>query len=127
MIVSSHETLEVSPNVNLEYNEIPSINAYNTDSIIGTAKLFFGATIEPTHIKAIALHRLAKKRIKIYHILELLQMAIGENPMPYKAKKERVKQFFRGIMKKQLPKTMSKKTFKIADISEKPPDTDTAY
>ena len=78
-----------------------------------------------THMTSMKLY--FKKRMKVYHILELLQIAIGENPIPYKAKKERAKQFFRGIMKKQLPKTMSKKTFKIANISEKPPDTDTAY
>jgi len=68
-----------------------------------------------------------KKRIKVYHIIELLQMAIGEKPMTYKAKKKRAKHFFWGIMKKQLPKTFSKKTFKIAGISETPPDLDTAY
>jgi Fe-S oxidoreductase len=68
-----------------------------------------------------------KKKIKVYHIIELLQMAIGEKPMSNKAKNKRAKHFFWGIMKNQLPKTISKKTFKIADISEIPPDLDTAY
>ena len=68
-----------------------------------------------------------KKKMNVYHIIELLQMAIGEKPMSNKAKKKRAKHFFWGIMKKQLPKTFSKKTFKIAEVSEFPPDLDTAY
>ena len=68
-----------------------------------------------------------KKRMKVFHIIELLQMAIGETPMSHKAKKKRAKDFFRGIMKKQLPKTLSRKTFKIAEISENPPDLEIAY
>ncbi len=68
-----------------------------------------------------------KKKIKVYHIIELLQMAIGEKPMSNKTKNKRAKHFFWGIIKNQLPKTISKKTFKIADISEIPPDLDTAY
>ncbi len=62
-----------------------------------------------------------KKYMKIYHILELLQMAMGETPMPYKAKKKRAGLFFWGIMKKQMPKIRSKKTFKIAALPEDPP------
>ena len=62
-----------------------------------------------------------KKYMKIYHILELLQMAMGETPMTYKAKKKRASLFFWGIMKKQMPKILSKKTFKIADLPEDPP------
>ena len=68
-----------------------------------------------------------KKKVKVYHIIELLQMAIGEKPMSNKAKKKRAKQFFWGIIKKQLPKTTSQKTFKIGDVSEFPPDYETAY
>ena len=62
-----------------------------------------------------------KKYMKVYHILELLQMSIGETPMSYKAKKRRARLFFWGIMKKQMPKIRSKKTFKIAKLPEDPP------
>lgn len=78
-----------------------------------------------THMTSMNLY--FKKRMKVYHIIELLQMAIGEKPMSYKAKKRRAKHFFWGIIKKQIPKTLSNKTFKIEDISETPPDIDTAY
>jgi Fe-S oxidoreductase len=61
------------------------------------------------------------KKVKIYHIIELLKMAIGEEPMSYKDKKRRAKHFFFGIVKKQFPKIASKKTFKINDIPEDPP------
>jgi hypothetical protein len=61
------------------------------------------------------------RKMKVYHIIELLQMAIGEKPMSRKAKRKRAKHFFWGIMKKQMPKALSRKTFKIADIPENPP------
>ncbi|MEJ2279455.1 MAG: heterodisulfide reductase-related iron-sulfur binding cluster, partial [Candidatus Lokiarchaeota archaeon] len=35
--------------------------------------------------------KLSLSNMKVYHILELIQMAIGENPMPYKTKEERAK------------------------------------
>ncbi|GAI69532.1 unnamed protein product [marine sediment metagenome] len=54
-------------------------------------------------------------------------MACGEKPMSNKAKKKRAKHFFWGIMKKQLPKLPSKKTFKIADLPEDPPPYSEAY
>ncbi|MFX0071333.1 MAG: (Fe-S)-binding protein [Candidatus Hermodarchaeota archaeon] len=61
------------------------------------------------------------KKVKIYHILELLQIAIGEEPMTYKDKKKRAKDFFLGIVRKQFPMVTSKKTFKITEIPEDPP------
>ncbi len=62
------------------------------------------------------------KKIKIYHIIELLQMAIEEKPsLTKKAKKKRAKHFFWGTMRKQVPLIPSKKTFKLADIPEDPP------
>lgn len=62
------------------------------------------------------------KKIKIYHIIELLQMAMGEKPsLTEKAKKERARNFFWGTMKKQVPKLFSKKTFNLEDIPEDPP------
>jgi len=61
-----------------------------------------------------------KKRMKVYHIIELLQMAIGEKPISNKIKKKRTKHFFWGIMRKQFPKVLSKKTFKIVEILEDP-------
>ena len=48
-------------------------------------------------------------------------MAIGEKPMSRNAKRKRAKHFFWGIMRKQMLKVPSKKTFKIADIPEIPP------
>jgi Fe-S oxidoreductase len=62
------------------------------------------------------------KKLKVYHIIELLQMAMGETPgLSNKAKKKRAKHFFWGTMKKQVPKIPSKKTFKLAKIPEDPP------
>jgi hypothetical protein len=62
------------------------------------------------------------KKIKIYHLIELLQMAIGENPsLTEKAKKKRGKHFFWGVIRKQFPIALSKKTIKIAEIPEEPP------
>jgi len=65
--------------------------------------------------------RLYMRKMRVFHIIELLQMAIGEKPMSRKTKRKRAKHFFWGIMKKQMPKALSKKTFKIADIPEDPP------
>ncbi len=63
------------------------------------------------------------RKIKVYHIIELIQMAIGEKPsLSTKAKKKRASNFFWGTMKKQVPKILSKKTFKIEKISEDPPE-----
>jgi hypothetical protein len=62
------------------------------------------------------------KKIKIYHLIELLQMAIGEIPvLTKKAKKKRGKHFFWGVVQKQFPIALSRKTFKIAEIPEEPP------
>ena len=63
----------------------------------------------------------------MYHIIELLQMAMGEKPMSNKEKKKRAKHFFWGIVKKQFPKLPSKKTFKIANLPEDPPPYSEAY
>jgi Fe-S oxidoreductase len=72
--------------------------------------------------------KLYPKRLKIYHIIELLQMVIGEKPsLTRKAKRKRAKHFFWGIIKKQVPKIPSKKTFRIADIPEDPPDYNEAW
>ncbi|MHA1670006.1 MAG: (Fe-S)-binding protein [Promethearchaeota archaeon] len=68
-----------------------------------------------------------KKKVKLYHLIELIQMAIGEKPMPYKEKKKRAKHFFWGIMKKQMPKVISPKKFKLENITENPPEYDIAY
>lgn len=66
--------------------------------------------------------KLYLKKIKVYHIIELLQMALEEKPsLTKKMKKKRAKHFFWGTMKKQVPRIFSKKTFKIADIPEIPP------
>jgi len=68
------------------------------------------------------------KKMKIYHIIELIQMAMGEKPvLTNKAKKERGKHFFWGAIKHQLPKLYSKKTFKLEDIPENPPDYKEAW
>jgi Fe-S oxidoreductase len=62
------------------------------------------------------------KKMRVYHIIELLQMAIGESPSLTKsAKKKRAKHFFWGTMKKQVPIIVSKSTFRLAEIPEEPP------
>lgn len=72
--------------------------------------------------------KLYLKKIKIYHIIELLQIALGEKPsLTKKLKKKRAKHFFWGTMRKQVPKIFSKKTFKIADIPEIPPEHGEAW
>jgi len=66
--------------------------------------------------------KLYVKKLKVYHIIELLQIAIGEKPsLTKKIKKKRAKHFFWGTIWKQIPKIFSKKTFKLADIPEDPP------
>lgn len=68
------------------------------------------------------------KKMKIYHINELIQKAMGEPAsLTESAKKERANNFFWGIMKKQMPKVLSGKKFKIADIPEDPPPYGEAY
>jgi Fe-S oxidoreductase len=63
------------------------------------------------------------RKLKVYHIIELIQMALGEKPsLTEKSKKERGKHFFWGAIKHQLPKLYSQKTFKLEEISENPPD-----
>jgi hypothetical protein len=62
------------------------------------------------------------KKIKVYHIIELIQMAMGEEPvLNQKDKKKRASKFFWGTMLKQVPKLLSSKTFNLADITEDPP------
>ncbi|MHA1724129.1 MAG: (Fe-S)-binding protein [Promethearchaeota archaeon] len=68
------------------------------------------------------------KKMKIFHINELIQKAMGEEPsLTEKAKKQRASHFFWGIIKKQMPKLLSLKKIKIADIPEDPPSYDIAY
>lgn len=50
-------------------------------------------------------------KMPVYHILEILQMAIGEEPL--KREKQRAKTFLRGVIIHQLPKVFSKKKYKI--------------
>jgi len=61
-----------------------------------------------------------KKRMKIFHIIELLQIAIGEKPISKKIKKKRANHFFWGIIRKQFPKLLSKRTFKIVEVPKDP-------
>ncbi|MBD3197081.1 MAG: hypothetical protein GF317_18650 [Candidatus Lokiarchaeota archaeon] len=63
-----------------------------------------------------------RKNMKVFHIIELIQKAIGEEPsLTEKTKNKRATSFFWGIMKKQMPKLLSRKNFRIADIPEDPP------
>ncbi len=48
-------------------------------------------------------------RMPIYHLLELLQMAIGETPA--RRNKERARLTFKGVLANQFPKVLSKKRF----------------
>ena len=61
-----------------------------------------------------------KRRMKIYHIIELVQMAIGEESQTTKIKRKRARHFFWGIVRKQFPKLVSKKRFKIDKIQVDP-------
>ncbi|MFX1534378.1 MAG: (Fe-S)-binding protein [Promethearchaeota archaeon] len=54
----------------------------------------------------------------IYHLIELLQLAIGEEPQ--RLIKKTARNTFWGIIRNQLPKLYSKKTFKLPPISEDP-------
>ncbi|MFW9929813.1 MAG: heterodisulfide reductase-related iron-sulfur binding cluster, partial [Candidatus Thorarchaeota archaeon] len=68
------------------------------------------------------------KKLKVFHIIELIQMAMGEKPsLTEKSKKERGKHFFWGAIKHQLPKLYSQKTFLLKKISENPPDYKRAW
>ncbi|MFX0098415.1 MAG: (Fe-S)-binding protein [Candidatus Hodarchaeota archaeon] len=67
------------------------------------------------------------KKIKIFHIIELLQQALGEESLGEDLKKKRSRVFFSGIAKKQFPKVLSRKTFKIAEIPETPLDYGDSY
>jgi Fe-S oxidoreductase len=68
------------------------------------------------------------KKLKVYHIIELIQIAMGEKPsLTEKSKKERGKHFFWGAIKHQLPKLYSRKNFQIEKISENPPDYKKAW
>lgn len=58
--------------------------------------------------------------LPIYHIVELIQLAIGETPK--RLVKHTASNLFWGVMKKQLPKSPSKRTFKLPPIPEDPPD-----
>ena len=72
--------------------------------------------------------KLYPRRLRVYHIIELLQMAIGEIPsLTKKAKRKRAKYFFWGTLWKQVPKIFSKKKFKIAEIPEDPPNYGDAW
>jgi len=53
----------------------------------------------------------------VYHIFELVQMAIGEKPL--RRQDERGKTFLMGTIKNQIPKMLSKKRYKLGDISIK--------
>ena len=75
-----------------------------------------------------AYKKLYFRKIKTYHIIELLQMAMEEKPsLSKKAKRKRAKHFFWGGVWKHVPKIPSKKTFKIAKIPENPPNYDEAW
>jgi Fe-S oxidoreductase len=50
-------------------------------------------------------------RMPIYHIIELLQMAVGERPE--RRNKQRARTLFMGVVKNQFPKVLSKKRFRI--------------
>ena len=68
------------------------------------------------------------KKLRVYHIIELIQMAMGEKPsLTEKSKKERGKHFFWGAIKHQLPNLYSRKTFQLEKISENPPDYKKAW
>jgi len=62
------------------------------------------------------------KKLKVFHIIELIQMAMGEKlSLTSKMKKKRGNKFFWGAIRKQVPILLSRKTFKIAKIPEEPP------
>ncbi|MHA1732929.1 MAG: (Fe-S)-binding protein [Promethearchaeota archaeon] len=57
----------------------------------------------------------------IYHLIELVQLAIGETPR--RLVKRTASKMFWGVMKKQLPKVRSKETFHLPPIPEDPEDS----
>ena len=72
--------------------------------------------------------KLYSRKLKVYHIIELLQMAIGETPLlTKKVKKKRANHFFWGTIWKQVPKIFSKKTFRVGKIPEDPPNFGEAW
>ncbi len=72
--------------------------------------------------------KLYPRKLKVYHIIELLQLAIGEKPsLTNNAKKKRSKHFFWGTIWKQVPKIFSKKTFRLTEIPEDPPEYGDAW
>ncbi len=62
-----------------------------------------------------------KKLAPILHIIELIQMAIGETPV--RLIDRTTNKMFWGIIKKQFPHLYSRKTFKIPSISEDPEES----
>ncbi|MFX0092149.1 MAG: (Fe-S)-binding protein, partial [Candidatus Hodarchaeota archaeon] len=56
--------------------------------------------------------------MEIYHLIELLQIAIGEKPR--RLIRKTAKNMFWGILRNQLPVLYSKKTFKLPSIPEDP-------
>jgi hypothetical protein len=59
-----------------------------------------------------------KKVQPIYHIIELIQLAIGETPQ--RLAPRTAKNMFNGIMKHQMPKLLSPRKFKLPEIPEDP-------
>ena len=53
-------------------------------------------------------------RMPVYHILELLQMAIGE--VPERRHKARARTMFRGVVTNQFPRVVSRKRFYMKDL-----------
>lgn len=75
-----------------------------------------------------ATENLTLRRPKIFHIIELIQMAMDEKPlMTEKEKKRRGDLFFWGTMRHQLPLIASGKTFRLAEIPEDPPEYGEAW
>jgi len=69
-----------------------------------------------------------REKMKVYHIIELIQKAICEEPvLTEEMKKERANKFFWGIMKNQMPMLLSRKRFKIEEIPEEPPEYKEAW
>ncbi|TFF86840.1 MAG: (Fe-S)-binding protein [Promethearchaeota archaeon] len=95
-----------------KYSKIDAVCVYCAGCLAtfgGTKKLYF-------------------KKLKVYHIIELIQMAMDEKPcLSEKSKKNRSKHFFWGTMKHQLPKLFSKKSFKLEKIPKDPPEYKKAW
>ena len=56
--------------------------------------------------------------MEIFHLIELIQMSIGETPARLIGKT--ASNIFGGVIKNQVPKLYSKKTFKLTPVSEDP-------